>query len=449
MGNREPNPALRALLEETGWSPRRLAEEVNRLGTERRTPTTYTRQAVVHWLNGHVPAKETRPLIREALARKLGRTVSYTDLGLPPSQDEPNECADILVELVALAGSDMDPQRRILNAGLFAATLTIPQWEEIAGRALAVQTDRARRIGLPDVESVIDATNRVSVMDDERGGRYARPLAASLLVNMVAPYLRANAPESVRKEMLSAAADLCYLTGWMAVDEGLHGLAQRYYVKALQLSGAAEDKLTYSTILRGMSVQAVDLGHGPLAMQLADTAAASSPDMSHRKRAFLAGQQAHAAAQNGDRRAAFARLKEAEKAIEKAESPNRLTGGYDRPALAYHQSQVLFALGDVRGSVRSLSESQRLRPDSQRRTRIRLNGTLAERKLRLGHLEEACVTWHRLLDEYPQIHSGRCDDRISEMLRSIAPHLKRNHTARALWERAQAEVPPRLLPPRK
>jgi hypothetical protein len=30
----------------------------------------------------------------------------------------------------------------------------------------------------------------------------------------------------------------------MAVDEGLHGLAQRYYLKALELAGAADDHLT-------------------------------------------------------------------------------------------------------------------------------------------------------------------------------------------------------------
>lgn len=69
-------------------------------------------------------------------------------------------------------------------------------------------------------------------------------MAAAFLVNTVAPYLSASAPEKVRKNMLSAASDLVYLTGWMAMYEREHGLGQRYYMKALKLAGAAEDHVT-------------------------------------------------------------------------------------------------------------------------------------------------------------------------------------------------------------
>ncbi|GAA3370745.1 hypothetical protein GCM10020367_18590 [Streptomyces sannanensis] len=94
----------------------------------------------------------------------------------------------------------------------------------------------------------------------------------------------------------------------------VHGLAQRYYVKALELAGASEDHLTYCTTLRGMSVQAVDLRHGAKAMELGDAAAAASPKAGPRMLAFLAGQQAHAAAQTGDRMGALRYIREAEAA---------------------------------------------------------------------------------------------------------------------------------------
>jgi hypothetical protein len=110
---------------------------------------------------------------------------------------------------------------------------------------------------------VIAMTERVSELDDGFGGRQARPMAASFMVNTVASYLRADAPEDVRKAMLSAASDLLYLTGYMAVDEGLHGLAQRYYVKALELAGAAEDHLTYCTTLRGIRPPPLDRHPAP------------------------------------------------------------------------------------------------------------------------------------------------------------------------------------------
>ncbi|MGH3907577.1 MAG: hypothetical protein ACRDTE_25880 [Pseudonocardiaceae bacterium] len=77
--------------------------------------------------------------------------------------------------------------------------------------------------------------------------------------------------------MLSAAADHCYLTGYMAMDERADGLAQRYYIKALELAGHANDHLTYCTTWRGMSVLAVDLRHTSDALRLADAASAAAP----------------------------------------------------------------------------------------------------------------------------------------------------------------------------
>lgn len=82
-------------------------------------------------------------------------------------------------------------------------------------------------------------TEKVPELDDQFGGRHARPMAAAFLVNTVAAHLRADASEAVRKALLSATADLLYLTGFMAVDEGAHGLAQRYYSLALKYAGAA------------------------------------------------------------------------------------------------------------------------------------------------------------------------------------------------------------------
>ncbi|WP_420882382.1 hypothetical protein [Streptomyces barkulensis] len=96
--------------------------------------------------------------------------------------------------------------------------------------------------------------------------------------------------------------------------------------------------LAYCTTLCGMSVQAADLGHGPQALRLADAAAAASPQAGPRMRAFLAGRQAYAAGRTGDRRTALTHLKDAEVAMEKAESPAGLSGRYDPAALADHRS---------------------------------------------------------------------------------------------------------------
>ncbi|MBQ0983146.1 tetratricopeptide repeat protein [Streptomyces sp. F63] len=436
MAKREPNACLSRLLGETGGSQSRFATAVNRIGTEQGTRLRYDASAVSHWLTGTTPRREVRPLILEALARKLARPVTHADAGFPMPTGQPQSTT--VEGLLELGRHDMDPSRRgVLGAALFSAALTIPDWPNVVGRMEAVRTGRTHRIGYAEVDAVVAMTDKVSELDDVFGGRHARPMAAAFLVNTVTPHLRADASDGVRKAMLSAASDLLYLTGYMAVDEGLHGLAQRYYVKALELAGAADDRLTYCTTLRGMSLQAVDLGHHAHALRLADAAAAASRNAGPRMRAFLSGQQAHAYAAGGDRVTALRYIREAEVAMDKAESRAKTFGSYDPSSLAYHIAQVQYGLGDLSGSVKNMKESSRLRHDVYRRTRVRYDAMLAERQLELGHLEAACATWHRVLDDYPLVHSGRADERVAVMKALIRPHA-RNRAAQALYERAQA-----------
>ncbi|MER6011051.1 tetratricopeptide repeat protein [Streptomyces bluensis] len=438
MGKREPNHALSRLLVETTYSQSQLAAAVNRVGTEAGVPLRYDDSAVSHWLDGTKPREHVRPFILEAISRKLGRPVTHSDAGFPSPTPGTLSRPDTVEGLIELGRQDMDPSRRgVLGAALFSVALTIPDWPDVVGRLEAVQTGKARRIGYREVDAVVAMTEKVSELDDQFGGRHARPMAAAFLVNTVAAHLHADAPDDVRKALLSATSDLLYLTGFMAVDEGLHGLAQRYYVKALELAGAAEDHLTYCTTLRGMSLQAVDLGHHAKAVKLANAAAAASPNAGPRMRAFLAGQQAHAYAADGDRNNALLFIKEAETAMERAESRATAFGSYAPSSLAYHVSQVRYALGDKRGSVTSLKESDRLRHSHYRRTSVRYNALLAERQLELGHLEEACDTWELVLDDYPLVQSGSADERVRNMRALLRPHL-RNRAAQNVYERAAA-----------
>ncbi|MFF8629721.1 tetratricopeptide repeat protein [Streptomyces werraensis] len=432
-----PNLHLGRLIREAGWSETQLATAVNKIGTEVGRPSKYEQSAVSHWLSGTMPRKEARAAIVEALSRRLFRPVTYAEAGFPAPEGDGSPLGTV-EGLVDLGRLDMDPSRRsVLGAALFSVALTIPDWQDVVGRVEAFASGQAVRIGMGEVDMVIAMTERVSELDDQFGGRHARPMAAAFLVNTVAGYLKAQAPDNVRKAMMSAASDLCYLTGYMAVDEGLHGLAQRYYLKALELAGASEDHLTYCTTLRGMSVQAVDLGHGAHAMRLADAAAAASPQAGPRMRAFLAGQQAHAAAQIGESRKALQFMSEAEKAMEIAESRAKAFGSYDPSSLMYHLAQVKHELGDNSGAVEAMQESNKLRHSIYRRAKVRHLGLTAERQLSIGHLEAAVDTWNEALDEYPLVQSGRCDERMREMVSQLSRYSS-NGQAKALLERARA-----------
>ncbi|RSO12218.1 transcriptional regulator [Streptomyces sp. WAC 06783] len=437
MTQRTPNCALQGLFAESGWTLDQCARAVNRVGTEVSRRLRYNESAVHHWLGGTLPREPVRRIILEAFSRRLNRPVTHAQAGFPVPAGQTSEFVGTVEGLVELGSMDVDPSRRgLLGAGLFSVALTIPGWQDVVARAEGIQTGASAHIGMNDVRMVIAMTERLSELDDEFGGRYARPLAASFLINTVVPALGAGGSDEVRKAMRSAASDLCYLAGYMAVDEGEQHLAQRYYVKALELAGAANDPLTYSTTLRGMSVQAVDLGHGAEAMRLADAAAAASPEVGPRMRAFLAGQQAHAAAQTGDRAGALSHIREAEVAMEKAESRAQTFRSYDPASLQYHVSQVRYELGDRAGAVKALEESDRVRLSVFRRSRVHRRGLLAERQLQLGHLEAACHTWNLALDDYPSVKSGRADDRMRRMAAFIRPYRK-NAAARALYERAR------------
>ncbi|MFI0780089.1 tetratricopeptide repeat protein [Streptomyces sp. NPDC021212] len=446
MANRVPNQDLERLFRETGWTLRQFAQAVNRVGTERGTPTTYTPQTAHTWLKGHVPNEERRTLILEALARRLRRPITHADAGFATPRDEPNGDPGIntVEELAALGRLDMDPSRRsVLGASLFSAALAVPGWPEVAGRLESIPTGKTHRMGMPDVELVTDVTKRLSELDYARGGRIALPSAASFLVNVVVPHLKAQAPDDVRKRMLSAASELCYLIGYMAVDEGLHGTAQKYYVKALELAGAADDQSGYCLTLHGMSSQAANLGHGPSALRLADAAADAAPAASPNMRAHLAAQQAYAAAVAGERSSAGTHLRRTEKAMSQAEPEygKVVVGHFSPPTLTRYVAQVTYGLGDASASISPMREYvASLTGDHRRRRRVLETARLASRQCETGYLEEACATWDSCLDDYPDVRSGRCDEQIRDMFSMVRPHLK-NRAARELHERARTIVP--------
>ncbi|MGW1764047.1 hypothetical protein ACWCQL_08160 [Streptomyces sp. NPDC002073] len=424
--SRTPNTGLRALLDQAGWSRSQLALIVNRVGAEAGLALTYGQPAVSQWIAGHQPRPQVRALIVEAFERKLGRPVSYGEAGLTPPAGGAE--ADTVRDLVDLGRADMDPsRRRVIAAGVFSAALAVPLFPALA-RADGPEPVRpgkaTTRVGQAQVAAIGTMTDRIAGILDELGAGHARPMAAAFLVNTVGPWLKAEAAAPVRRSMLAAASDLVYLTGWMAMYERQHRLGQDYYVFALKLAGEAEEHVTYCRTLRGMSLQASNLGYGRRALQLADAAAEAAPAAGPRLVAFLRGQQAHGAAMVGDKRQAFNRLREAEEALGRADDRRESIGGYDRTAYLFHVAHVLNETKDVAGSVKTLRESIRVQPAAERQGRLHAHGLLAQRQLAIGHVEAACESWGRFLDDYEALSSARGDEHFEVMNLRLRPHAK-------------------------
>ncbi|MER5727468.1 hypothetical protein ABT084_03750 [Streptomyces sp. NPDC002138] len=422
--SRTPNAGLRNLLEQAGWSRTQLAMIVNRIGAEAGLALSYGQPAVSQWVAGHQPRPRVRAIVVEAFERKLGRPVTYAEAGFPAARGA--EDPDVVRELVDLGRADMDPsRRRVIAAGVFSAALAIPLFPTLA-RADSPDPVRpgkaTTRVGQAQVDAVQIMTDRIAGILDELGAGHARPMAAAFLVNTVGPWLKAEAAAPVRRGMLAAASDLVYLTGWMAMFERQHRLGQDYYLSALKLAGEAEEHVTYCRTLRGMSLQASNLGYGRRALELADSAAEAAPAAGPRLVAFLRGQQAHGAAMVGDKRQAFARLREAEEALGRADDRRENIGGYDRTAYLFHVAHVQNETKDVPGSVRTLRESIRVQPANERQGRLHAYGLLAQRQLSIGHVEAACESWGRFLDDYEALSSARGDEHFEVMNLRLRPH---------------------------
>ncbi|MEV6673247.1 hypothetical protein [Streptomyces sp. NPDC051162] len=431
---RTPNEGLGHLLAQAKWSRSQFALVINRMGAEVGLALYYDQSAVSHWVRGTVPKPPVRRLIVEAFSRKLRRTVTHAEAGLPlDASDQAPPGLDTVEEIVDLGRADMDPSRRglIAAAGLFSAALAVPVFTgtaQAAEASPAILGKQTVRIGAGQIEAVRRMTDKIADILDELGGAHARPMAAAFLINTVAPWLRAEATDSIRKDMWAAASDLVYLTGWMAMYERDHGTAQSYYVKALKLASRAEDHVTYCRTLRGMSLQASNLGYGPLAMELADSAAEAAPKAGPRLQAFLTGQQAHAASMVGDHRRARSLLTATESALMKADNRRESIGGYDQSSYAFHVSHVLYEGKDLPGSIKALQRALKAQPANERQGRVHFYAVLAQRQLECGHLEAACDSWAHFLDDYEHVSSARGDEHFDTM----RLRLKTFKTARAV-----------------
>ncbi|MFJ3235700.1 hypothetical protein [Streptomyces sp. NPDC086787] len=435
---RTPNHALAALMQAGGIGNAQLARHTNAVGRELGVRLHYDKSTVSHWLAGSVPKLEAQPAIAEALSRLLGRPVTCAEIGWPTSESAAEP--DVVADVIDLSRADMDPSRRgVLATGMYAAALAVPRYDDVVNRERqeSVRAGRTVRIGAADVATVRTMTDKLADILDQVGAGHARPMAAAWLVNTAAPYLRASATDQVKRDMRAAVADLVYLTGWMAMYENQQGLGQQYYLRALELAGGAEDHLTYCRTLRGMSLQATHLGHGKRGLELADAAAEAAPVAGPRLTAFLRGQQAAAAAMTDNgRRTALARLSEAETALSRADDRRDAVGGYDQAAYWFHQAHVLWHVGDHARSITALYRSNSARSPLERQGRLHCLGVIAERQLRMRHVEAACATWHTFLDEHVTVSSARGDTHLKTLLQALPAH-RGIAAARDLEERAR------------
>lgn len=434
------NLRLRDALTEARWTGQQLATAVNTAGAEAGLRLSYDRTAVAHWLSGTQPRQPVPDLLVEVLSRRLGRQVTAAGLWLVPEADgnvaqQTNHDASSM--LTSLHAASRWPASTVPTYSL--AALMIPGWAESGPIPVRHKQDAGTPATLADTEAAEHLIRILSVGDATFGGGHVRRATAAYLAANLASKLYTPMPALTRRRLFTAATQMTYLCGFMCFDEELHGLSQRYYQTALRLAAENGDRSGYVTSLRALSVQAESLGHHLHARTLAETAVSSSRQLGPTQQAFVHGQLAVTQAADGDRSGALLSLAAAERRLDQATSAVPVIGAYHVASLTHQQAAVRALLGDRRGAIGSLRFSIRHRPAGERRARAITRALLAELELSTGRLDEAIETWHRFLDDYAHLDSGRATSALRKLRARIRPHTK-NLAARAVLQRASVAL---------
>ena len=364
---RQRNEKLLAVVRACGWSYEACVAAIRGIARENNKDDdlqSCSRSNVAHWVAGVQPSGSTPKYLAEAASRRLGYVIRPTDLGFLAEGSVEAELDGLdwwtqepATDLVTVGRADLERRDFALKALYSLAALAVPLdvWQEIADRGRRAVGGGAL-VGRGEVTAVRDMLAVFSKADERFGGGHARLAVVQYLTSDVSAYLSGSfQSDADREAMYSAAAELAYLAGWKSFDSSLHGLAQRYYVQSLRLANEADDRALAGFTLRAMAHQAVDLGHGAEALQLAESALEWS-----RGRATPAAlalftiltARGHAATSAPGRTSS--RHHRAERLLSSAEpdgEPSWIqSSGFTETSLASQAGQALRDLGDLTGA---------------------------------------------------------------------------------------------------
>ncbi|MGC4996202.1 MULTISPECIES: regulator [unclassified Streptomyces] len=457
---RTPNRQLAALIAEAGFSNAGLARRVDQLGLEHGLDLRYDKTSVTRWLRGQQPRGTTPALIAEVFTRRLGRRLTAQDLGLDACAPvyaglefagTPEEAVDIVS---GLWRKDSGSHAELRKIAFTPAGLVVPSRDWLIGKAddrvarepavrvpaqarpveagplrtpgTGAERQPGHRVTGGDLAALRSVGELFRALDDQYGGGHARQALVRYLEHECEPMLRGSYSEQTGRRLFGAAADLTRLAGWTSYDIAAHGLAQRYFVQALRLAQAAGDRAYGSYVLVTMSRQAVYLGHGREAVQLARVAqqgiGTGAPPV---VQALLHAAEARAHAVLGEARACTGALVRAERALETARPGDDVPHWarfFDEAQLADELGHCHRDLHQFRAAAQHAERSLRLRSAAHARSRLFSRVVLATARLGLGDLDQACALAAEAAAQAADMRSVRAVEYIRDFERRLEPY---------------------------
>ncbi|MDV9189321.1 regulator [Streptomyces sp. SR27] len=289
-------------------------------------------------------------------------------------------------------------------------------------------TDRGpgQRVSGGDIAALRSVGELFRTLDHTYGGGHARQALVRYLEHETEPMLRGTYGESVGRRLFAAAADLTRLAGWTSYDIAAHGLAQRYFVQALRLAQAAGDRAYGSYVLLTMSCQAVYLGHGREAVQLARVAQQGvGPAAPPVVQAMLHAVEARGHAVLSEARACSASLVRAERALEASRPGDEVpywARTFDEAQLADELCHCHRDLQQYRPAAQHAERALQLRAPGYARSRLFCRVVLATSRLALGELDQACALGAEAAQQASEMRSARAAEYVRDFERRLEPY---------------------------
>jgi transcriptional regulator with XRE-family HTH domain len=278
---------------------------------------------------------------------------------------------------------------------------------------------RGVRIGMADVERFRATVELFTQLDDRYGGGHAREALIQYLSADAERLLNGRYTDNVGRALFSATSEATLLGAWMSYDSAPgSSLAQRYFIQALALAQAGDDRLLGASVLDAMSHQATYTGRFREAASLARAAMSgtrgiATPTLT----AHFHTMEARALARLGDPKGCDRSLAEAVREFERRnpdDDPEWIRY-FDESELSAEFGHCLRDLGRAADAAQYASRSLVAVDETTfMRSDFFAMMVLADAYLDAGEREHACSVALKALTAGEPIRSARCVKYVRE-----------------------------------
>ena len=262
--------------------------------------------------------------------------------------------------------------------------------------------------------------------DLQVGGGHVYASVLRYLQTDVSPRLFGAGDDGDSSAVVTSAAALTEMAGWMAHDAGEDAAARRHFARSLSLVQLGGDWQLGAHVLGSMSHLASHLNQPDEAISLAGQGqailrqGAPTPDLEAR----LLAMEARGRAARREAAACAKLLTRAERLLSESPAGQRSPwlSRFDGGSLAGEAAQCMSLLGNWAQARRQAEEIVRLRDPGRIRSRAFGQLTLAAALIAQGHPDEACSVAQEAMDATRSLGSFRVIEQLRGLRAALRPH---------------------------